>query len=286
MNKHWLVFIFLIAILCGSSCLSHVTRTTTAEIDPTQTTLAESAPPQTPSPKPSPSSTPDPYHEVLPSPNGLIIAKLYSLYQNSSYIEAVEIWDTEGELIVRIPYQGEINPGDPRDSMRIAGWSRDSTKLFFYYSWAYDGWITLFDGSNLQYYDVQLEEIQELVPGIVSFEFSPDRNHIAYLSCCEVVIRNLLSGEEIKKEMLDIEHSQAGWIHISPSGEKVVYHLLVDEYNGTAILFDSHISDQIILLENQFIETIMFEGWDEKENPMIKYVDSENNWVSINSRDE
>jgi hypothetical protein len=286
MNKRWLVFIFLIIAIHCVSCISHVTRTTSVDIDPTQTNVVKSASSQTPSPHPSPSSTPDPYQQVLPSPDEAFIAKLYSLYENSSYIEAVEIWDSNGEIVVNIPYQEDNNEGDPRDAMRIAGWSSDSKKLFFYYSWAYDGWITLFDGSNLQYYDVPTGEIKELVPGIVSFDFSPDRSHIAYLSCCEVIVKNLVSGEEIIKGIPDIEHSQAGWIYISPSGEKVVYHLLGDEYNGTAILFDTQNSNQIILLENEFIETIMFEGWDDNENPKIKYVDSDGKMITINSNDQ
>jgi hypothetical protein len=283
MNKFRLVFIFLFAAISCGGCISRVTGTISADINPTQTSVAESTPTQIASSQPPPSSTLDPYSQVLPSPDGLFIAKLYSIYQNSSYIEAVEIWDSEGDLVINIPYQGETNQGDPQDSMRIADWSSDSSKLFFYYSWAYDGWITLFNGSNLQYYDVPTGEIKELVPGIVSFEFSHDRSHLAYLTCCEVIILNLMSGVKTVREIPDIEHSQAGWIHISPSGNKAVYHLLVNEYGGTAVLFDIRSSNQIILFENEFIETIIFEGWDDDENPLIKYVDSDNNWVEINS---
>ena len=139
MNNHRLVFIFLMVIICGVSCFSGVIGTTGADIDPTQTNVVKSViktdSSQKPSPQPSPSSTPDPYHQVLPSPNESYIAKLYSLYKNSSYIEAVEIWDSKGELVVNIPYQGDKNEGDPRDAMRIAGWSSDSKKLFFFYSY-------------------------------------------------------------------------------------------------------------------------------------------------------
>ena len=139
--------------------------------------------------------------------------------------------------------------------------------------------------SGYRYYDVPTGEIKELVPGIVSFEFTPDRSHIAYLTCCEVNILDLVSGVMTTKDIPDIEHTQAGWIHTSPSGHKVVYHLLVSEYGGTAVLLDIHNSNQTILLENEFIETIIFEGWDDSENPLIKYVDSDNNWIEIAPND-
>ena len=70
----------------------------------------------------------------------------------------------------------------------------------------------------------------------------------------------------------DIEHSQAGWVHISPSGGKVVYHLLeADGDKGTAILFDTSELTQIIIVEGHFIETIFFRGWDESDNPIIGF---------------
>ena len=291
MKKINLFILYILTIFCISSCISNVVDSYDDNASETQTKIAQSVeetvavlhttviptvyirPQNTPSPIPSPSSflTPNPYNQEIASPNGLFIAKLYSFYENSSWVEAVELWNTDGDLLINIPYQGEITQGDPRDYMRIAGWSSDSTKLFFYYSWAYDGWYTLFDGSNLQYIDVTTGEINEFVPGIVAFDFSPDNSKIAYLSCCEVVIRDLVTEEESIGDILMIEHSQAGWVHISPSGEKVVYHLLVDDYNGTAILFDTAELQQILLVENHWIETIFFEGWDENDNPIIGF---------------
>jgi hypothetical protein len=281
-NKKICIIVITVFVLAGC-----VNQPTTPEIEAPKispTTFAISS--ITPSLRPFPSSTPDPYFQILVAPNGLFIAKLYSVFDGTSYVEAVEIWDSDGELIENIPYQGDINQGDPRDAMIIAGWSSDSTKLFFYYSWAYDGWITLFDGSNLQYYDVPTGEIREFVPGIVTFDFTPDKSKIAYLSCCEIIISNLESGEKYSEEIPEIEHNQAGWVHISPSGRKVVYHLLVEEYSGTAILFDSQDLKQIILVENEFIETIIFEGWDDNENPIIKYFDSVNNLIYVETQNQ
>jgi len=308
MKKTCQFVLFILTILCVSSCSPQGIDLSRDNISATQTKMALSIeetvtylfttisptvfirPPNTPSPIPSPSpfSTPNPYDQVVDSPDGLYTAKLYSAYNNSSWAEAVELWDSNGDQIINIPFQGEIFQGDPRDYMRIAGWSSDSKKLFFYYGWAYDGWYTLFDGSNLQYVDITNMEIHEFVPGIVAFDFSPDNSKVAYLSCCDVVIEDLVTGEQKTRNIPDIEYSQAGWVHISPSGGKVVYHLLeVDGDKGTAILFDTSELEQIIVVEDHFIETIFFRGWDERDNPIIGFdgglnvYDPENNVMRL-----
>lgn len=234
-------------------------------------------PSSTPSPIPSPSMTPNPYSHELISPDKNYIAKQYALFEINKPLKlAMEIWDSRGEIIHTVKYQSELVNSEPDYNMRIADWSGDSSKLFFYYLDGYSGWYTLFDGTHLQYIDMNTGEIIEIAPGFVAFDFSSDKNTIAYLSCCNVIVKNLISEKEIKAEMLNIDHYQAGWIHISPSGEKVLYHLLVTDYEGTAILFDTSKMQQIVIIDTHLIEDIFFEGWDENENPIIGFDGSVN----------
>jgi hypothetical protein len=245
-------------------------KETVAGIFITSTPTPHSIPSYTLPPSPSSSTTPDPYIQAITSPDGLYIAKLYCVFKDS-WVEAIEIWNSNEVQLFNIPFQGEIPQGDPRDSLRVAGWSSDSTRLFFYYSWAYDGWYTLFDGSRLQYIDIETGDISEVVPGIVAFDFSSDNSKLAYLSCCELTITDLNSNLQYSVKIPDDEYLQAGWVNISPSGEKVVYFLLVSEGEGTAVLFDTLLKKQIFIVDTHFIEDLTFKGWDENENPIIMF---------------
>jgi len=98
----------------------------------------------------TPSSTPDLFSQILFSPNGKYVAKRYDPYLRSPFEKpAIEIFNEQGKLLWRIPYQGEMPIGDPRPSLSIYKWAIDSSKLYFYYAFHGDGGYTLTDGFNL-----------------------------------------------------------------------------------------------------------------------------------------
>jgi len=227
----------------------------------------------------SPTPTFNPYIEEVISPDSRFIAKRKINWSNHDEKPVIEIWSKANSLIWKIPPTG-TPIGDP---LAIAGWSSDSSKLYFFYSFSYDGWYTLFNGSYLQSLDVNTGEIKDVVSGCcIAFAFTPDMKKVAYTANRKVGILDLVTGTDKSVPILSRGFEQAGWIFISPSEKKVIFHTLM-EYDGTAIYLDILTMKQKIYLDKYFIEDYTFDGWTPEE--YLRYQKSGRNIVVINPND-
>lgn len=182
----------------------------------------------------TPSPSPDPAYQSIPSPDGSLIAKMYTQYRHPTGIATIEILEANGSMLWAIPYQGEQPGGDPRPFLSIYRWAPDSSALYFYYSFSYDGFYTLWDGHDLQRIDIRTGEIEGLIDWepLVSFSLSPDGTRLAYLRAGDqrprILIRELTSGEE-REAAFSLEAlpgAQAGWIEWSPDGNELVFSII------------------------------------------------------------
>jgi hypothetical protein len=219
----------------------------------------------------TPEPTIDPIIQSIDSPNGELSARLRVNWEKQNEKPIIEIIDKTGTVLSKVEYQYEWNPNiAPNTYINIYGWSPDSSKLYFYYSFAYDGWYTLSNGSDLQSIDVYTGEVKDVLPGpCVAFAFSSDMNKIAYTTCSKVGIIDLTDGSNKTADILSSAFEQSGWIFISPSGNRVIYHTLMGD-EGTAIFLDVNSMKQKIILDNYFIEYLSFEGWTKEENPRYR----------------
>lgn len=284
---------FLVVFL--ASCSPAAISPTATAVD-TITPTATSTPTSTHTPKPTatatlsvsatPSATPDPASQIAYSPDGKFIAKRYDPYGRPSLEKPViEIFDEQNKLLWQIPYQGEMPTGDPRPSLSIYKWANDSSGLFFYYAFSYDGYHTLWDGFNLQKVNVKTGAIEKVFPGkeLSAFAFSPDESSIAYAQYQDIppklVIRNLSTkGEKhINIDLTSENLIQVGWISWSPSGDKVIYHVENNE-QVWAYYLDVETMEQKELLQF-WLEEYWFDGWTADEKP--RYLDIDQNVVII-----
>jgi len=241
---------------------------TTPGVTPSETPAST----MTPSPSLTPPPEYDPYITSIDSPDGKFTAKMYVNWNDLNEKPAIEIWNKSGQVLWKVAYQYDWDPDRaPNDSMRIYGWSGDSTKVYFYYSFAYDGWYTLFNGSSLQSMDAHTGEVKDIIPGCcIAFAFSPDMDKIAYTENGKAGILDLAGGTGSDVDILPHSYEQAGWIFISPSEEKVIFHTL-SEYDGKAIVLDTKTMEQKIIIDQFFIESLRFDGWTSDEDP--RYVE-------------
>ncbi len=92
---------------------------------------------------------------------------------------------------------------------------------------------------------------------------------IAYTSETRVGIKDLASGTDKSVEILPHTFNQSGRIHISPSGEKVIFHTL-DGDLGRILYLDAISMEQETILQDYLIQEVEFDGWAEDENPRFK----------------
>lgn len=268
MHKYFIILLVSIATSC--------TVVPDAEIPPTPTLIPSKVPTSTITPKPTatihPTLTPfptfAPYIYSIESPDGNLTARIQINLNNNYEKPFLEVRDKSGKPLWRIDYQYSWNPDAvPMDNMTIVGWSNDSSKVYFYYSFGYDGWYTLFNGSNLQSLDAYTGEVKDIIyGGCIAFEFTPEMDKIAYTANGRVGVLDLMTGVDQSAKILPHEYEQVGWVHISPSGEKVIFHTLF-EYDGTAIFLDTTTMKQKIIMDKYFIEIMLFDGWTIDENP-------------------
>ena len=205
-------------VSCSPSTISSVsTVTVTNTFAPTETKMPY--PTLTPNPtatvtlsiSATPSATPDAAIQILNSPDGKYIAKLYVPYNGSSVERPViEIFDEHNKLLWQIPYQGEVPESDPKPSLTTYEWSTDNSQLYFYYVWSPDGgdWAFWWTGYDLQKIDVKTGKIQHVLPGqgFMSFIISPDRTQIAYTREQDkpsiIYVRDLVTGSVKKARVL------------------------------------------------------------------------------------
>lgn len=266
----YLLIILLVCLLvsCAGMPASGVSPAPRAVSSEAHTSTATLKPAPTPPPTLSPSPTLDPYTDSIDSPDGKFTVKMHINWTDPNEKPFIEIWEKSGKALWRVAYQYHWDPYvAPNDSLRIYGWSKDSSKVYFYYSFAYDGWYTLFNGSNLQSLDAYTGDVKDVIAGCcIAFAFSPDMDEVAYTANGEVGILDLTTGVDKSVSILPDRYEQSGWIHISPSGEKVVFHTLY-EYDGTAVLLDTRTMQQSVIIDKFFIESLQFDGWTVDEDP-------------------
>jgi WD40 repeat protein len=221
-----------------------------------------------------PPLTPDPDSELI-SPDGKIVARLYSEFVHPSGKETLEIWNAEGSVMWVVPYQGEMPTYDPRPSLSLYKWSPDSSALYFYYTFGYDGFWSIFDGNDLQSIEVKTGIVKDTVPGsCIAFGFSPDMSKLAYTRGAQITIRDMTTGAEKTAEIRTKGFEQAGQIVWSPTGNRLVFQVLMDEGGNTQLIYlDANSMKQKVILED-FIEDYLFQGWIQDENLQYRKVDS------------
>ncbi len=218
--------------------------------------------------------TPPPPNSEIVSPDGKFVARLYDGFNHPSGKQTIEIRGANGLLMWTVPYQGAMPTGDPHPNLSLSQWAADSTVLYFYYSWAYDGWWTIFDGSDLQSIDIKTGKVTTVISGgCIAFAFSPDRSQLAYTRSKRITVRDLTTGSERIAEIESEAIQQAGQIRWSPSGKALVFHVLADDLgNALMIYLDAETMKQRKLL-NYFTEDYPFDGWTETENPRYRKPD-------------
>ena len=269
MFKHKYFFSIFLVFL-SSSCVALPVSDSLPSITPSKTpsAIVTPNPTFTKQPELTPPPTFDPYINSIDSPDGNFSVKIHINLIDQNEKPFIEIWDKSGKPLWRVDYQYSWNPdAAPNDNLTIYGWSKDSSKVYFYYSFGYDGSYTLFNGSNLQSIDAYTGEVKDVISGCcIAFDFTPDMNKITYTNNGRVGILDLITGKDNSVKIFPHQYEQAGWVYISPSSEKVIFHTLF-EYAGTAIFLDANTMNQKIIMEKYFIETMQFDGWAVDESP-------------------
>lgn len=272
----------LLIVMLISSCSMLSIESTASEVNhfsmfPTETITHRPSETITPTKTLMPSPTQDESWQTVLSPDGKLVAKAYEYrgHWHSFIPQVIEVQDLEGEVIWAVPFQGELPRSDPHSTMEIVGWSPDSTVLYFYYSWAYDGGYTLFDGHDLQMLEIDTGELRELLTdGIISFSFTPDMSSFAYTNRGRIGIYDIATGDSRSVVIRSDKIAQSGHIHWSPSGEGLVFTILVDE-GGTAreIYMDVESMGQKVLFDDIWIESYYFDDWTQIDG--LRYIKSD-----------
>ena len=272
MQKYSVILVLLFLLSCSSQLAVLEPQITVTSVQTQTKTLAPTLTKQS-TPPPTPSLIPNP--DIIISPNGNYYAQVIN---NISEKPKIEIRDKSGEVVWEIPYQYTWDGNSaPNTYLKIYGWSLNSEKVYFYYSFSYDGWYTLFDGSDLQLIDVHTGEIEKVIADCCfAFDFSPDMTHVAYTLNNEVGILDLINGSKEKTNILPGNYEQTGWIHYSPSEDMVIFHTLDKTGIVKSILLNVYDMSQKIILEF-VIESIFPSGWSKTGNP--RYWQMDNNSV-------
>lgn len=265
------LFVFL--LICFTASCTMMPQSDSAST-PKATALKTPTPAFTPKPTDTkrppiiPSPTYDPYVHSIDSPDGKFTVKMRINQSNQNEKPVLEIWNNSGKVLWKVAYQYDWDPNAaPNDNMTIYGWAKDSSKVYFYYSFGYDGWYTLFNGSNLQSLDAYTGEVKDIISGgCIAFAFSSEMDKVAYTAGGKIGVLDLITGKDNSVDILSQSYEQAGWVYISPSSEKVIFHTLW-EYDGTAIFLDTKTMEQKVIIEKFFIESLQFDGWTTDENP-------------------
>ena len=241
-------------------------------------------------PLPTETPTPKPPDQVLNSPNGEFVAEFDNAYSHpASAPQVIQILDKNGSLLWEIPYQHEIFQSDPHPSLRIYGWSEDSSYLYFYYDFSPDGGDFAFwwDGFDLQRINVENGEIEQVIPGDregnVAFAFSPDGTLLAYTRQQDnpsvIYIRNLLTGKEKTTQVItpSKNYTRVGDFHWHPSGNEIAFQTESEDYIAQTIVLNPLTMIQKVVRE-YMVSTSYFQGW--SEDGTLEFFDIEPN-VSI-----
>ncbi len=203
----------------------------------------------------------------LVSPNQAYVAKLYGEYRHPSGRPTIEVFDREGRLIWSVEYQGELPTGDPRRALTIYRWSDDSERLYFYYSFRFDGYPTLWDGFDLQVLSMASGKLWRVLPGqgMMAFAVSPNERKIAYArqddEPARVMVKDLQTGEEttIPIERIAVDNIQVGWFVWSPDSRHLLYSTEnQEEIEVTVVDTRSWVQRKIL---DYFTEDTWFDRW-------------------------
>jgi len=260
-----------------------ITSSPTLTFTPTPTIMPK--PTQTATSTENPFASYNPYPQVVESPDGKLTAKIHYNWDNPTDKPVIEVWDQKDSIIFTIPFQYHWDPLLRLRGMSIHGWSPDSTKLYFYYSIHYDtGLLTLAYVRDLQSLDINTGEVEYILPlptdEPTAFTFSAEMDEIAYISGNMVNILDLTTGLVKNTKILTDDSDDAGWIYYSPSGNKIIYHMLVSEDYFSIILEPKTLQQEIIYTWPVYrLVNYKFDGWTSNEYP--RYLDFEKNVVII-----
>lgn len=252
---------------------------------------------KTSTPKITATPTSEPPDQILTSPNGEYIAEFDNAYSHPAFEpQIIEIFDSNGSLLWKIPYQHEVTEVEPHPVLTIYRWSKDSNYLYFCYQFGPDGGGFAFwwDGFDLQRINVQNGHIEQVVPGkregFVAFTFSPDETKIAYTRAQDhpsiFFIRNLSTGAEKKTKVIPAEdYTRVGNIYWSTSGDEIAFQTEADDYVVQTIYLNLSTMKQKVVRE-YMVDECYFQGWSEDGN--LEFVDFENGAyiIHVNPRNE
>jgi Tol biopolymer transport system component len=239
---------------------------------PCATLLAPSCPTASPEVYHPPTPTPPGYEEFLTSPNGEFTARAYHEYRLGqdesrwSIFESLELSTADGIVVTSLSYLRPY-PGDPHDEIAFAGWSPDSSQLYYYRAWGFDGFITLWDGFDLQSIAAPAGYIHQVVEGLASFRFSPTWRYLVYSRDQDhpriLTVWDLQDDTERRLEIsLPSEpYTQVGDFSWAPDESGLVYHSSIDEDFSIYYLPLDTMRPVLLLDCAVDIEWCSFEGW-------------------------
>jgi hypothetical protein len=247
---------------------THPTNSPTPKQSPSPTATTEQNPTTTPTDSAG-------AQFLLASPDGRYVAKLFDEFHHPSGKQTIEVLNSHGKLVWSIPYQGQMPTGDPHPSLSLYRWSRDSSVLYFYYGYGYDGFPTFFKGNNLQGLNVISGKISTIVSGCcIDFVDSPDGTLLAYTQRARLGIRNLATGLTVTATIQPKTIIESGQIHWSPSGNGIVFRVMLDtDENARFMYLNVKTMNQKNLFDH-FAEDYEFDGWTADENPSFRKGDN------------
>ena len=193
----------------------------------------------------------------------------------------------KGEVLWKISFQGKVPIVDPRRYLHIYQWSKNSTYLYFYYAFSYDGVHTLWDGFDLQVMDIKTGYFQNVIyaNSLTAFRFSPDERYLAYTRADDsprrLFIRDMKNGTErsVVAHPASENFVQVGWIDWSADGQNIVYHSMEDEW---VQVFDLNVATmQTKMVFEYWVESYWFNGWSE-DGSSLEFISYEQEIIAIN----
>jgi hypothetical protein len=217
-----------------------------------------------------PSPTLDPAVQTVFSPDYQWVAKLYHHNVFTDGTESIEVHTLDGDTIWTIIVQRTLPMGDPHPSLRIHSWSPDSSKLYYFDSFGFDGYMTLWNGFDLSQLDIKTGIQTSLVTSerLISFSFSPTGTKLAYILAVDnprrIYIRDLATNQLSQAsiglpEILNERPTQAGWILWSPDEEDLA--LFTEAEEQMELLHIELPSLRRSSLIDFWYNEIQFQGW-------------------------
>ena len=246
-----------------------------------QPTLVNNFPSEIPFPSPTniPTATSLLPDQQLIAPNEKVIGRTFHFRSNQQYSETLEIINTAGTPITSFSHMQPPVP-DPHAYLMMSGWSPDSRFLYYFYSWGSDGFITLWDGFDLQSINSTEGYIIPLVNGLMAFSFSPNGTYLAYArdddQPRQLTIRNLetLAERSIVMQLPENETTQVGWMHWALTEDGLIYHTST-EMNYSLYYLPLESMKSVHLLDcSMEINWCEFNQWLDHETIRVNKVDS------------